>query len=82
LLEQFGRNRRVAQKPHREFVKDGIANRPWDNLKDQIYLSSEEFIERHSAENKELKEIPRAQLKQMRKHAAYTIAFLRNAFSA
>jgi putative transposase len=34
-----------------------------DDLKGQIYLSSDGFIERHSAENKELKEIPRAQLK-------------------
>ncbi|MGH7927323.1 MAG: addiction module toxin RelE, partial [Candidatus Binatia bacterium] len=29
----------------------------------QIYLGSEEFIKRHSAENTQLKEIPRAQLK-------------------
>jgi hypothetical protein len=34
----------VTQKRHRELVRDGIANRPWDNLEDQIYLSSEEFI--------------------------------------
>ena len=62
LLEQFGKNRRVAQKRYREFVRDGITNRPWDQLKGQIYLGSDKFIERHSAEDKELKEIPRAQL--------------------
>jgi putative transposase len=63
VLEQLGKNRRVAQKRYREFVKDGIANRPWDELKGQIYLGSDEFIERHSAQAKQLKEIPRAQLK-------------------
>jgi hypothetical protein len=60
-LSNLAKNRRVAQKRYREFVRDGIANRPSDNLKGQIYLGSEEFIERHSAENKELKEIPRVQ---------------------
>ena len=58
LLEQFGKNRRVAQKRYREFVRDGITNRPWDELKGQIYLGSDKFIERRSAEDKELKEIP------------------------
>ena len=62
LLEQFGQNRCVARKRYREFVRDGITNRPWDQLKGQIYLGSDKFIERHSAEDKELKEIPRAQL--------------------
>ena len=62
LLEQFGKNRRVAQKRYREFVRDGITNRPWDQLKGQIYLGSDKFIERHSAEDRELKAIPRAQL--------------------
>jgi putative transposase len=66
LLEQFGKNRRIAQKRYREFVRDGIANRPWDELKGQIYLGSDEFIERHSAENKDLKEIPGAQLKAVK----------------
>ena len=67
VLEQLGKDRRVAQKRYREFVKDGIANRPWDELKGQIYLGSDEFIERHSAQAKELKEIPRAQLKAIKR---------------
>jgi putative transposase len=66
LLEQFGQNRRVAQKRYREFVRDGIANRPWDALKGQIYLGSDKFIERHSAEDKPINEIPRAQLKAIK----------------
>jgi putative transposase len=40
-----------------------VASRPWDELKGQIYFGSEAFIERHAAPNKDLKEIPRAQLK-------------------
>jgi putative transposase len=66
LLEQFGQNRRVAQKRYREFVRDGIANRPWDALKGQIYLGSDKFIERHSAEDKQINEIPRAQLRAIK----------------
>ena len=66
LLEQFGKNRPAAQKRYREFVRDGLENRPWEELKGQIYLGSEEFIEQHSAEDKELREIPRAQLKALK----------------
>ena len=66
LLEQFGRNRPAAQKRYREFVREGLENRPWKELKGQIYLGSEEFIERHSAEDKEIREIPRAQLKAVK----------------
>jgi putative transposase len=39
-----------------------LASRPWQELRGQIYLGSEEFVEEHSAKNLELKEIPRAQL--------------------
>jgi DNA-binding NtrC family response regulator len=66
LLGQFGKNRSVAQKRYREFVREGIENRPWDELKGQIYLGSEDFIVRHSAKNQELKEIPRAQRKAVK----------------
>jgi hypothetical protein len=37
-----------------------------EDLKGQVYLGSDEFIERHSAETRELNEIPRAQLKAIR----------------
>jgi putative transposase len=63
LLGQFGKNRPAAQKRYREFVREGLENRPWDEIKGQIYLGSKEFIEQHSAEDKEIMEIPRAQLK-------------------
>lgn len=63
ILEQFGQSRLRAQQQYREFVKDGMASRPWDNLKGQIYLGSEAFIEKHAAGKKDIKEIPRAQLR-------------------
>src|SRR6266545_2925946 len=61
ILQQFARNRSQAQKQYREFVREGLASRPWDELKGQIYLGSEAFIEKHAAGKKRLKEIPRAQ---------------------
>src|SRR5690606_216509 len=66
VLGQFGKSRRIAQKRYREFVKDGAAIRPWDDLKGQIYLGSEKFIEKHSTKDQDIGEIPRAQLKPIR----------------
>jgi hypothetical protein len=64
VLEQFGNDRRGSGIEN--FVRDCIANRPWDDLKGQIYLGSDEFVERHAAQATELKEIPRAQLKAIK----------------
>ena len=66
VLGQFGKNRRAAQKRYREFVREGIGSRPWDELKGQIYLGSDDFIEKHAAQDQELKEIPRAQRKAVK----------------
>ena len=66
ILEQFGKNRAKAQKQYRAFVREGLESRPWEELKGQIYLGSEAFIERHSPGNQELKEIPRVQLKAVK----------------
>jgi REP element-mobilizing transposase RayT len=63
ILEQFGKTRSRAQQQYREFVRDGITSRPWDDLKGQIYLGSEAFIEKHTSRKKDIKEIPRAQLR-------------------
>ena len=63
ILAQFGKRRAQAQKQYREFVRDGVARRPWEELKGQIYLGSDAFIEKHAAANKELKEIPQVQLR-------------------
>jgi len=63
VLEQFGKSRSRAQQQYREFIRDGMASRPWDDLKGQIYLGSEAFIERHASGKKGIKEIPRGQLR-------------------
>lgn len=66
VLEQFGKNQATAHKRYREFVRDGLKNRPWEELRGQIYLGSEAFIEKHSAQDNEIKEIPRAQRKAVK----------------
>jgi putative transposase len=63
ILAQFGKRRAEAQKHYREYVRDGVASRPWEELKGQIYLGSEAFIEKHAAANKDHKEIPQVQLR-------------------
>ena len=52
ILAQFGKKRAQAQKQYREFVGEGMASRPWEELKGQIYLGSEGFIEKHAAPEK------------------------------
>ena len=66
VLGQFGKNLAKAQKRYREFVREGLGSRPWEALRGQIYLGGEAFIERHSPRNRELKEIPRAQVRAVR----------------
>ena len=61
ILQQFARNRSQAQRLYREFIREGLASRPWEELKGQIYLGSEALIEKRAAGEKHLKEIPRAQ---------------------
>ena len=63
ILEQFGKSRLRAQQQYREFVRDGMGSRSRDDLKGQIYLGSEAFIEKHASGKKEIKETPRAQLR-------------------
>jgi DNA-binding transcriptional regulator YhcF (GntR family) len=62
VLAQFGKNLPTAQKRYREFVREGLANRPWQELRGQIYLGSEAFVEEHSVRHLDLQEIPRVQL--------------------
>jgi putative transposase len=63
ILSQFGKKRGRAQKQYRAFVRDGVERRPWEELKGQIYLGTDAFIEKHPAPNTDLKEIPRVQLR-------------------
>ena len=48
LLLNFSSRRKIGQKAYREFVAEGIRDpqRPWSDLRSQIYLGSEVFLER------------------------------------
>lgn len=61
ILGRFGNKRSQAQTRYREFVREGLASWPWEELRGQIYLGSEAFVERHGARKKNLKRNPPAQ---------------------
>jgi hypothetical protein len=65
LLSQFGRHRTPAQQKYQAFVAEGrgLAS-PWEEVRGQILLGRDQFVERLSAELRDkrpLKEIPRQQ---------------------
>ena len=67
ILSQFGQKRAQAQKKYREFVAEGLDDRPWEKLRGQIFLATEEFIRRHrSREKDEISEVPRLQRRPVR----------------
>ncbi len=65
ILSQFGRERAESEIRYREFVRAGVkAETPWKEVKGQLYLGDERFIDRIKKliRGKEiLKEIPRIQ---------------------
>lgn len=65
ILSLFGGSRAEAQKRYQLFVKDGLRREsPWKELKGQVLLGQEAFIERfkpHLLEKAKVKEIPRQQ---------------------
>ena len=61
VLEHFARRARLAQQRYQAFVLEGMgAESPWNELRGQMYLGSEEFVARNQP-NKFLPEIPRHQ---------------------
>jgi hypothetical protein len=62
LLSQFGRQRAAAQRKYRAFVAEGIGQHsPWEQVRGQVLLGSERFIERLTVElrdKRSFKEIP------------------------
>ena len=52
LLSQFGSRRAEARRRYREFVREGLGENPWENLRAQMYLGGEKFIEEHGLEEK------------------------------
>jgi len=61
LLGQFGQARRQAQARYRTFVREGLGRHPWQNLRGQIYLGSEDFIARLTTKMERQQEVPRVQ---------------------
>ncbi len=65
ILNQFGNNRRKAEKNYKEFIREGIQKEPpWNNLKGQIFLGDEGFLERlkdYLTKKEVINEIPRVQ---------------------
>jgi hypothetical protein len=65
LLQQFGSNRKTAQERYKEFVQDGLKKKsPWKELKGQILLGDEKFVEKFRGiftGKEQIKEIPRSQ---------------------
>lgn len=66
ILNQFDSSYRKAVKKYRAFVLDGIEKKsPWNLLRGQIYLGSEEFCQSFTQEEP-IPEIPREQFQPIR----------------
>ncbi|MCX5834447.1 MAG: transposase [Deltaproteobacteria bacterium] len=66
LLAQFGEERRIAQRRFADFVRAGtnLKKSPWEDLKGQIYLGDDDFVEsisKHISGIGSLREVPRKQ---------------------
>lgn len=65
LLSAFGTTEQAAVASYRRFVVDGIGQPgPWEQLKHQVFLGSEAFVDnlRHRLpKNRDLSEVPRTQ---------------------
>jgi REP element-mobilizing transposase RayT len=78
LLGQFGKHRSTAQQRYIEFVRAG-KDQPslWQGLRQQIYLGSEDFVEKQlhrfkkKGKNETLKEIPRQHREMQAKPLEY-----------
>jgi hypothetical protein len=66
ILSQFGQRRSQAQARYRAFVREGLGDQPWERVQGQIYLGSEEFIEKHTKDIEDIREVPRRQWKAVR----------------
>jgi len=75
LLRTFGSDRQRAMAGYRKFIADGVtAQSPWLELKNQIYLGSEQFVEHMNAKieaDHPLQEVPQQQRRSVAKPLAY-----------
>jgi REP element-mobilizing transposase RayT len=64
VLDLFGSGRQLSQRRYREFVKQGLTQpSPWEALKGQVFLGSEQFLESMDRllKGRHLDNVPRAQ---------------------
>jgi REP element-mobilizing transposase RayT len=66
VLAQFATTRGRAQTAYRAFVNDGARERPWDALRNQIYLGTEAFVDSLPLTQAALPEVPRVQRHRQR----------------
>ena len=75
LLAGFGETKGVAIEAYQRFVLEGTAQpSPWLNLKNQVFLGSDAFVERISQqidESKDLRDIPASQRRSLPKSLEY-----------
>jgi putative transposase len=68
LLAQFGKRRSLAQQRYAQFVSEGInANSPWSNLKGQVFLGDDQFVERMQAHIQLVNDVVQIPLAQRRR---------------
>jgi REP element-mobilizing transposase RayT len=75
LLSQFGLQRNRARGRYIDFVREGIGLPPvWDNLRHQIYMGSDDFIDQHQkliSQKEGLDDVPALQKRAMPKPISY-----------
>jgi REP element-mobilizing transposase RayT len=68
LLAQFGKRRSLAQQRYSQFVSEGInGNSPWLNLKGQVFLGDDQFVERMQAHIQPVNDVVQIPLAQRRR---------------
>lgn len=79
ILGQFGKQRKRAVAAYRDFVRAGMGlPSVWNDLRGQIYLGKEEFVEtmqQHVQPTNNISEIPRAQRRAKAKPLSYYSSF-------
>lgn len=66
VLGQFGPRVREARRAYERFVREGIGHpSPWEQLRGQIYLGSEDWVAEHQPD-RVIKEVPRTQTQAQR----------------
>lgn len=74
VLAQFGTRERDAQAQYRAFVRAGATQRPWEALRGQIYLGTEEFVADLTPKQRPVPEVPRVQWQGRRLGLAEVLA--------